>query len=76
MKQFSASNHLIHQTYNLWQPRINGVLSAEDVRQIAENVTGLFGVLAEWSRAAKAISSETRLTSAAAPLSVEVRHDV
>src|ERR1700689_5006411 len=35
----------------LWQPRIGRDLTDEDARQIIHNVTGFFGVLAEWSRA-------------------------
>ena len=35
----------------VWQPRLGRDLSREDARQIAENVTGFFAVLAEWSRA-------------------------
>jgi hypothetical protein len=35
----------------VWQPRLGRDLSREDARQIAENVTGFFAILAEWSRA-------------------------
>ena len=33
-----------------WQPRLDRDLSREDARQIVENVTGFFSILAEWSR--------------------------
>jgi hypothetical protein len=46
-----ASNTLVDRTRLVWQPRIGRELSCEDARQIAENVTGYFALLAEWSRA-------------------------
>ena len=46
-----ANDNLIDQTIKLWQPRLGRKLSREDARQIAENVTGFFAVLAKWSRA-------------------------
>ena len=49
----AASNTLIGRTHKVWQPRIRRKLTDEDARQIAENVTGFFSILAEWSRAAK-----------------------
>jgi hypothetical protein len=42
---------LIERARHVWQPRLGRDLSREDVRQIAENVTGFFAILAEWSRA-------------------------
>lgn len=42
---------LIRRTREVWQPRLGRDLSREDARQIAENMTGFFSVLAEWSRA-------------------------
>ena len=46
-----SSNSLIDRTRHVWQPRTGRQLSREDARQIAENATGFFAVLAEWSRA-------------------------
>ena len=46
-----ANDNLIDQTISLWQPRLRRNLSREDARQIAENVTGFFAILAKWSRA-------------------------
>ena len=43
-------NH-IDQTRQVWQPRLGRNLSRENARQIAQNVTGFFTVLSEWSRA-------------------------
>ena len=47
----AANDNLIDRTRQVWQPRIGRDLSREDSRQIAENVTGFFSILAEWSRA-------------------------
>lgn len=49
----AVSNTLIAQTHKVWQPRLQRNLTDEDARQIAENVTGFFAILAEWSRAAR-----------------------
>ena len=35
----------------VWQPRLGRDLSDDEAKQIAANVTGFFGILAEWSRA-------------------------
>ena len=32
----------------IWQPRTSRQLCAEDARQINENLTGFFGLLARW----------------------------
>ncbi len=51
MKSSHAANiNLFERTRKVWQPRAGRDLSDEDVRQIAENVTGFFAILAEWSR--------------------------
>ena len=46
-----ANDNLIDRTREVWQTRLGRDLSREDARQIAENVTGFFALLAEWSRA-------------------------
>lgn len=52
MKPSRAPNdNLVDHTRQVWQTRFERDLTREDVRQIAENVTGFFGLLAEWSRA-------------------------
>jgi hypothetical protein len=56
VKPFHAANgnlkdDLIRRTRQVWQPRLGRNLSGEDARQIAENITGFFSVLVEWSRA-------------------------
>jgi hypothetical protein len=47
----AANDYLINRTCQVWQPRTGRDVTDEDARQIAENVTGFFAVLAEWSRA-------------------------
>jgi hypothetical protein len=44
-------DELIGRTRQVWQRRLGRDLSREDARQIAENVTGFFSILVEWSRA-------------------------
>ena len=52
MKPLQAANdNLIQRTREVWEPRVGRDLSREDVLQIAENVTGFFSILAEWSHA-------------------------
>ena len=47
----AANDNLIDRTIETWQPRFDRNLSREDARQIFNNVTGFFSILAEWSRA-------------------------
>lgn len=52
MKPLNAANdNLIDRTIAAWQPRYDRDLSREDARQIVENVTGFFSLLAEWAQA-------------------------
>ncbi len=46
----AANDNLIDHTIQIWRPRLDRDLSREDARQIVENVTGLFSILAEWAR--------------------------
>jgi len=46
----AANDNLMDRTRKVWQPRTGRNLTNEDARQIAENVTGFFAILAEWSR--------------------------
>jgi len=52
---YAASNSLNELTYKVWQPRIGRNLTDEDARQLAENVTGFFAILAEWSQAERPV---------------------
>lgn len=73
MKPSHAANvNLIDRTRKVWQPRIGRNLTNEDARQISENVTGFFAILAEWPRlempandAGKPVASDNK----------EVRHE-
>jgi hypothetical protein len=47
----AANDNLFDRTRKVWQPRIGRDLTNEDVRQITENMTGFFTILAQWSRA-------------------------
>jgi hypothetical protein len=64
----------IARTRQVWQPRLGRDLTDEDARQITLNVTGFFGVLAEWSRAEK-LSAANDATAPATPNDGEVRHE-
>lgn len=45
-----TKQELIDHTIAVWQPRLQRRLSKEDAREITENLTGFFTILAEWSR--------------------------
>ena len=56
MKRLDAANDhdtgkQIARTRQIWQPRLGRDLTDDDAHQIMHNVTGFFGLLAEWSRA-------------------------
>jgi hypothetical protein len=75
MKPPHAANvNLIDRTRKVWQPRIGRNLTNEDARQISENVTGFFAILAEWSR----VEMPTPANDAGKPVASdnkEVRHE-
>ena len=70
----AASNTLIGRTRKVWQPRFRRKLTDEDARQIAENVTGFFSILAEWSRAATPVPENAADVPAASD-TAEVCHE-
>ena len=79
MKCIDAANdndagRQIVRTRRVWQPRIGRDLTDEDARQIMCNVTGFFGVLAEWSRAEKRAAANDP-AAPAKPNEGEVRHE-
>jgi hypothetical protein len=68
MKRHDAANDndagkQIARTRQIWQPRIGRDLTDEDARQIAENVTGFFTVLAEWSHAERRAANDNKAPS-------------
>ncbi len=72
MKPPHAANvNLIDWTRKVWQPRIGRNLTNEDARQISENVTGFFAILAEWSRVEMPANEASK---PAASDNEEVRH--
>ena len=66
----AINNHLIDRTIEIWQPRLSTPLSNENARQIAENITGFFSILAQWAKADDASNDH----AVGAHVS-EVRHD-
>jgi hypothetical protein len=67
----AANDNLIDRTIAVWQPRLGREISREEARQIAENVTGFFSILREWSRGeapAAANDNEQRAVSGETPL--------
>jgi hypothetical protein len=70
----AANDNLIDRTRQVWQPRLGRDLSREDVRQIAENVTGFFTILAEWSRAEMPVPANDTGKTATSKTG-EVRHE-
>ncbi len=47
----AANDNLIDRTRQVWKARTERDVTDEDARQILENVTGFFALLAEWARA-------------------------
>ncbi len=79
MKRLDAANDndadkQIARSRQVWQRRIGCDLTDEDVRQIIHDVTGFFGVLAEWSRAER-LAAANDDAAPAEPNDGEVRHE-
>jgi hypothetical protein len=73
MKPSHAANDILTgRTRQFWRPRTARNLTDEDARQIAENVTSFFGVLAEWAQAEKMAAAAN---NNALPKEGEVGHD-
>jgi hypothetical protein len=64
----NLKNDLIGHTRQVWQRRVGRNLSHEDVRQIAENVTGFFALLAKWSRAEAPTAANDNNVGTSTPL--------
>ena len=54
MAQYTSE--FLDKTITFWQPRTTRKLTREDARQMIENATGFFRVLAEWDAKSKAAS--------------------
>jgi hypothetical protein len=79
MKRLDAANDndtgkQIARTRQIWQPRLGRDITDEDARQIMHNVTGFFGVLAEWSRTER-LAAANDATAPAKQNEGEVPHD-
>ena len=79
MKRLDAANDndagkQIARMRQVWQPRLGRDLTGEDARRIMHNVTGFFGVLAEWSRA-ESLAAANDAAAPAKPNDGVVRHD-
>jgi hypothetical protein len=61
----SANDNLLDKTLAVWRPRSYRELSREDAREIAENISGFFSVLNDWSRAANATAANDNCVRAA-----------
>jgi hypothetical protein len=70
----AANDNIIERTRQLWTARLGRDVSCEDARQIAENATGFFAILAEWARAERLAAANDN-EGHAAPNGTEVRHD-
>jgi hypothetical protein len=70
----AANDNLFDRTRQVWQPRTRRDLTNEDARQITENITGFFSILAQWSRAEMPTPAND-IGEQAASASGEVRHE-
>jgi hypothetical protein len=71
----ASNDNLIDQTVALWERRLRRNLSREDARQIVENITGFFNILAEWSRAEMPAPANDNGERADVASTGEVRYD-
>ena len=69
----AANDNLIEQTRLLWRSRLGRDVNCEDARQIVENVTGFFAVLAEWLHAERPTANDNEPPSG--PQDGGVRHE-
>lgn len=51
LRQRSVDDGVLEKVIDLFEKRAHRTLSKEDARQIVENLSGFFQVLAEWDRA-------------------------
>jgi hypothetical protein len=62
MDRLDATNKQIARTKKVWQPRLGRGVTDEEARQITHDVTGLFSVLADWSRAERLTAANDNIT--------------
>ena len=63
LRRRAVDDALLEKTIQLFQNRTGRTLSKEDARQIVENVTGFFQVLAEWDRAERGVRGQASSAS-------------
>jgi hypothetical protein len=69
----AANDNLIERTRQLWKLRFSRDLTHEEAREVVENVTSFFAILAEWSRAERCAANHNK--DAARREHAEVRHE-
>jgi hypothetical protein len=60
-----TKQQLTEDTIAVWQPRLRRRLSDEDAREITQNLTGFFTILAEWAHQEERDSSEGKTSGGA-----------
>lgn len=64
----SANAQFVKRSRQFWQRKTGTTVSDADVRQIMSNVAGYMQILAEWSEAARSVStSDAEYADKAAP---------
>ena len=72
MPQVSENDRLTKRTLDVWQPRTLKALTAEDAREIIENVTGLFKILWSWSETEGRKGQESDLGETVSPFPTQI----
>ena len=67
----NLKDDLVGYAQRVWQPRLGRNLSREEVREITENLTGFFALLAEWSRAEGPTAANDNNVGVSAGLTVD-----
>ena len=63
----------LKKTVEVWQPHYKRRLTEEDAREITENLTGFFDLLAEWEKKEKKSKPHTQEVSKEAHEPVKVK---
>lgn len=74
MGELGIDESFLEETRAFWQPYTTRKLTHEDAREMIENVTGFFGVLAKWDaeRKAKGEGIPSPLASTSADIAPEI----
>lgn len=71
--QANVDRSFLKKTAEVWQPHYKRRLTEEDAREIAENLTGFFDLLAEWEKKEKESKPHTLEVSQKAHEHVKVK---